>query len=73
MIRPRWKPTLTERSNRLKQKAAVADHRDAEFPEVLGGQFRQHPDVDPVVAECCLVLPQSRRDESAIQTIATSF
>jgi hypothetical protein len=47
---------LAKRGNRFKQNAAVADHRDAEVLEVLGCQLRQHVGVDPIVAECRLVL-----------------
>jgi len=44
----------------LQEKAAVANHRDAEVLEVLGRQLRQHPNVDPVGAECHLVLLKSQ-------------
>ena len=51
---------LTKCGDRFEQKATVANHRDAEILEVLGRQLRQHPDVDPVVAECRLVLLKSQ-------------
>ena len=56
----RGRRRLTESGNRIKQHAAVADQRDAKVLEVLGGQLRQHPDVDPVVAEGRLVLLKSQ-------------
>ncbi len=39
-----------------KHQAAVAHDRDAEILEILSRQFRQHPAVNQVVAECRLVL-----------------
>jgi hypothetical protein len=39
----------------------VANHRDAEVLEVLARQLRQHPDVDPVVAERRLVSFKTER------------
>ena len=38
----------------------MADRRDAKLLEVFGRQLRQHPNVDPVVAECRLVLLKSQ-------------
>src|SRR5262249_62274781 len=43
---------------RSKQLAAMSDRADADVPEILGGQFRQHCSIDRVVAKRLFVLLQ---------------
>jgi hypothetical protein len=42
---------LSEGGNRVEHAAAMADQRDAEVPQVIGGQARQYAPIDRIVAE----------------------
>ena len=45
--------------NRGNDFAPMANDSDAQFPQVVNRQFRQHRAVDFVVAECRLILPEA--------------
>src|SRR6202041_427792 len=51
---------LRQLRDRIKQKPPLSDHGEAEVPEVIGRQLRQHPHVNPVIAEGWLVLLKSQ-------------
>ena len=50
---------IAQGGDRSKQFSPVSDEADADIPEIIGGQLRQHRGVDLVVAKSLFVLLQS--------------